>query len=106
VAGYLKGNNVEHDWSALQSTSETLVFYMGLLGLPEICKQLQAHGRAPDTPVALVERGTKLEQRVLVGTLDTMVDIVAREQPSAPTIIIVGDVVRLHGELSWFGERT
>jgi uroporphyrin-III C-methyltransferase/precorrin-2 dehydrogenase/sirohydrochlorin ferrochelatase len=104
VAGYLKGNNVEHDWSALQSTSETLVFYMGLLGLPEICKQLQAHGRSPDTPVALVERGTKKEQRVLVGTLGTMVDVVTREQPSAPTIIIVGDVVRLHEALSWFGE--
>ncbi len=105
VAGYLKGNNVEHDWDALQSTTETLVFYMGLMGLSEICEQLQAHGRAPDTPVALVERGTKLEQRVLVGTLATMVDIVARKQPSAPTIIIVGDVVRLHEALSWFGEK-
>lgn len=106
VAGYLKGDNVEHDWSALQSSTETLVFYMGLMGLPEICEQLQAHGRAPDTPVALVERGTKLEQRVLVGTLGTMVDIVAREQPTAPTIIIVGNVVRLQDQLSWFGERS
>jgi uroporphyrin-III C-methyltransferase/precorrin-2 dehydrogenase/sirohydrochlorin ferrochelatase len=104
VAGYLKGDSVEHDWSQFQSTTETLVFYMGLLGLPVICEQLQAHGRSPDTPVALIERGTLLEQRVLLGTLATMVDVVEREQPTAPTLIIVGDVVRLHKDLAWFGE--
>jgi len=104
VAGYLKGDSVQHDWSTFQSTTETLVFYMGLLGLPVICEQLQAHGRSPDTPVALVERGTQLEQRVLLGTLATMVDVVARAQPGGPTLIIVGDVVRLHEDLSWFGQ--
>ena len=105
VAGYLKGDKVEHDWSSFQSTTETLVFYMGLMGLPVICKQLQSSsGRSADTPVALVERGTLMEQRVLLGTLGTMVDVVAREQPTAPTLIIVGDVVRLHNDLSWFGE--
>lgn len=104
VAGYLKGDKVEHDWSVFQSTTETLVFYMGLIGLPVICEQLQAHGRSPDTPVALVERGTLLEQRVLLGTLATMIDVVEREKPTAPTLIIVGDVVRLHEDLAWFGE--
>jgi uroporphyrin-III C-methyltransferase / precorrin-2 dehydrogenase / sirohydrochlorin ferrochelatase len=103
VAGYLKGDSVQHDWSMFQSTTETLVFYMGLLGLSVICEQLQAHGRSPDTPVALVERGTQLEQRVLVGTLATMVDVVAHARPGGPTLIIVGDVVRLHEGLSWFG---
>jgi uroporphyrin-III C-methyltransferase/precorrin-2 dehydrogenase/sirohydrochlorin ferrochelatase len=104
VAGYLKEGQVNHDWSAFQSTTETLVFYMGLVALPIICEQLQAHGRSADTPVALVERGTQLEQRVLCGTLATMAELVAREQPRAPTLIIVGDVVRLHQNLSWFGE--
>jgi len=103
VAGYLKGNSVEHDWSTFQSRSETLVFYMGLMGLPVICEQLQAHGRAPDTPMALVERGTQLQQRVLVGTLATMVDVVERAQPKGPTLLIIGDVVRLHAKLTWFG---
>ena len=103
VAGYLKNNAVDHDWSTFQSTTETLVFYMGLMGLPVICEQLQAHGRAPDTPVALIQQGTTLEQSILVGTLATMVDLVARAQPSAPTLIIVGDVVRLHDSLAWFG---
>ena len=104
VAGHLKGDKVEHDWNTLQSTTETLVFYMGLVGLPIICNQLLAHGRSPDTPVALVERGTQLEQRVLIGTLGTMVEIVANAQPAAPTLIIVGNVVRLQEDLSWFGQ--
>jgi uroporphyrin-III C-methyltransferase/precorrin-2 dehydrogenase/sirohydrochlorin ferrochelatase len=103
VAGYLKGDTVEYDWSTFSSTTETLVFYMGLLGLPVICAQLQAHGRSPDTPVALIERATHEEQNVLLGTLGTMVEVVGRAQPSAPTLIIVGDVVRLHERLSWYG---
>ena len=104
VAGYLKGDKVEHDWASLQSDSETLVFYMGLMGLPVICEQLQAHGRAAETPVALIEQGTRMAQRVLVGTLETIVAIVERERPTAPTLIIVGPVVKLHGTLSWFGQ--
>lgn len=105
VAGYLKGDRVEHDWRQFTSETETLVFYMGLVGLPVICRELQAAGRRPDTPVALIERGTMEGQRVLVGTLDTMVEIVGRENPRAPTLIIVGDVVRLHRDLAWFGEQ-
>lgn len=104
VAGYLKGNSVDHDWSQLTSTTETLVFYMGLMGLPEICAGLMGAGRSAETPVALVERGTQSGQRVFTGTLASMVDIIAREDPVAPTLIIVGDVVRLHAELAWFGE--
>lgn len=104
VAGYLKGDRVEHDWSQLQNPRETVVFYMGLVGLPVICEQLVAHGRAPDTPVALVERGTSSRQRVLIGTLGTMVEVAAAAKPEAPTLIIVGDVVTLHDELAWFGE--
>ena len=104
VTGHLKDGSVDHDWNQFQNTAETLVFYMGLAGLPVICEQLQAHGRSADTPIAMVERGTLIEQRVLTGTLASMVDIVAREKPKAPTLIIVGDVVRLHSELAWFGK--
>ncbi len=102
VAGYLKGNSVEHDWSQFQSPAETLVFYMGLVGLPVICAQMIAHGRPPDTPAALVERATLPEQRVLTGSLATLPEIVAREAPSAPTLLIIGGVVTLHASLSWF----
>ncbi len=104
VAGHLKDGTVDHDWRDFQSETETLVFYMGLVGLSVICEQLQRHGRSSDTPVALVERASTPDQRVLTGTLATMVEIVQREQPHAPTLIIVGNVVRLHSSLAWFGE--
>ncbi|MFK8049824.1 MAG: siroheme synthase CysG, partial [Halioglobus sp.] len=106
VTGHLQAGSTDHNWSQFQSTTETLVFYMGLAGLPIICEQLQLAGRCSETPIALVERGTLMEQRVLVGTLETMVSVVEREKPRAPTLIIVGDVVRLHEQLSWFGESS
>ena len=106
VTGHLQAGSTDHNWSQFQSTTETLVFYMGLAGLPIICEQLQLAGRSSETPIALVERGTLMEQRVLVGTLETMVSVVEREKPRAPTLIIVGDVVRLHEQLSWFGESS
>jgi uroporphyrin-III C-methyltransferase/precorrin-2 dehydrogenase/sirohydrochlorin ferrochelatase len=103
VTGHLRDGSVNLPWAQFQSEAETLVFYMGLVGLPVICEQLMAHGRRPETPVALVERATTPEQRVLVGSLATMSDLVQRAQPRAPTLIIVGTVVSLHRELAWFG---
>ncbi len=103
MAGHLKDGTINHNWDDMQSESETLVFYMGLVGLPVICEQLQGHGRSPDTPIALVERASTPDQRVISGTLSTMADIVQRKRPRAPTLIIVGNVVRLHDRLGWFG---
>ena len=77
---------------------------MGLHTLPQLSAGLMAHGRAMDTPVAIVSRGTAVNQKVLIGTL---ADIVAKQelaQLPAPALIIVGDVVRLHEKLAWFGE--
>ena len=104
VTGHLKNNEVDHDWEQFKSPTETLVFYMGLAGVSEICEKLQGCGRSPDTPIALVERGTLPEQKVLTATLQTMADVVRRNRPKAPTLIIVGDVVRLQKSLAWFGE--
>jgi uroporphyrin-III C-methyltransferase/precorrin-2 dehydrogenase/sirohydrochlorin ferrochelatase len=104
VTGNLKNDRVDLPWAELLSEQETLVFYMGLSGLPAICTELQAHGRAGDTPVALIEQGTTAHQRTLIGTLATMVDIVAGHTVHAPTLIIVGGVVNLHPQLSWYGE--
>ncbi|MEP4484851.1 MAG: siroheme synthase CysG [Halioglobus sp.] len=102
VTGHTKDGKLAHDWTQFQSTNETLVFYMGLVGLPIICEQLQAHGRSPDTPIALVERASTPEQRVHVATLATMMDVVEKEQPHAPSLIIVGDVVSMQDSLTWF----
>lgn len=103
VTGHLKDGTVDHDWEQFRSTTETLVFYMGLLGLPIICERLQSVGRAGDTPLALVERGTSVNQRIFVSNLAEATEMVEREKPRAPTLIIVGEVVRLRERLQWFG---
>jgi len=102
VTGHTKDGKLVHDWASMQSDTETIVFYMGLVGLPIICAELQRHGRPPDTPIALVQKASTPEQRVITGTLETMAAIVEREQPAAPTLIIVGSVVSLHDSLRWY----
>lgn len=102
VTGHLKDNSVNLPWSELVHTQQTVVFYMGLVGLPAICQQLIAHGRGADTPIALIQQGTTRRQKVLTGTLSTMVDIVADNPVAAPTLIIVGEVVQLRDKLAWY----
>jgi len=102
VTGHLKDGSCDLPWSELVAPSQTLVFYMGLVGLPVICQQLIAHGRSADTPAALVQQGTTTNQRVFTGTLDNLAERVASEQVQAPTLVIVGEVVKLREKLAWF----
>ncbi len=101
ITGHLKSDGVNLHWPELMDPTQTLVFYMGLVGLQAICEQLVAHGRDPDTPVALVEKGTTPQQRVIIATLATISAKVASEKVSAPTLTIIGDVVTLHDKLKW-----
>lgn len=103
VTGHTKDGKLSHRWQDFMSDTETLVFYMGLVGLPIICRELIAHGRDPGTPIALVERATSPEQRMLVGTLQDMPSIIATAKPEPPTLIIVGSVVSLASKLHWYG---
>ncbi|MNY76077.1 Siroheme synthase [compost metagenome] len=75
---------------------------MGLVGLPLICEQLIRHGRAAETPAALVQQGTTRHQRVFTGTLADLPQLVALHEVHAPTLVIVGEVVRLRDKLAWF----
>ncbi|WP_018982895.1 siroheme synthase CysG [Salinimonas chungwhensis] len=102
TTGHLKNGTVDLDWSALASQHRTLVFYMGLTGLPIICKKLIEHGMRPDTPIGLVQQATLPEQRVLTGTLADISDNPATATMQPPTLIIVGSVVSLHQQLDWF----
>jgi uroporphyrin-III C-methyltransferase/precorrin-2 dehydrogenase/sirohydrochlorin ferrochelatase len=102
VTGHLQDGSVNLNWLALAQPRQTLVFYMGLLGIEVICRQLVAHGLAAATPAALIQQGTTPQQRVLTGTLDTLPAIVRRGEVKAPTLIIVGEVVRLREQLKWF----
>jgi uroporphyrin-III C-methyltransferase/precorrin-2 dehydrogenase/sirohydrochlorin ferrochelatase len=102
VTGHLKDNTMNLNWQQLAQPAQTVVFYMGLKGLPVISRELQAHGLPGDTPAALVQQGTTHQQKVHTGTIATLPEIAEREQPRPPTLIIVGEVVRLHEKLSWY----
>lgn len=103
VTGHLKNNTCDLPWVDFVQNNQTLVFYMGLVGLPVICEQLVAHGMAPDMPVALVSKGTTPDQRVVTGNLTNIVQRVHEEQVQAPTLVIVGHVVALRDQLDWVG---
>jgi uroporphyrin-III C-methyltransferase/precorrin-2 dehydrogenase/sirohydrochlorin ferrochelatase len=105
VTGHLKDGSVDLNWKALAHPHQTVVFYMGLHGAPTLCKEMVAHGLSASTPVALVEQGTTPQQRVLIATLDTLLDVIKNEEIKPPTLIIVGEVVTLHDKLKWFEEH-
>jgi len=102
VTGHLKDGTINLNWPQLAYPGQTLVFYMGLLGLPIIVRELIGHGVPVTRPVALIQQGTTHMQRVLVGTLATILDLIAADPPQPPTLVIVGEVVRLRDKLSWF----
>ncbi|SDX23801.1 uroporphyrin-III C-methyltransferase / precorrin-2 dehydrogenase / sirohydrochlorin ferrochelatase [Thiocapsa roseopersicina] len=102
VTGHLKDGTMNLNWGALAQPSQTVVFYMGLAGLPIIVDQLIANGVSPQMPIALIQQGTTHLQRVYSGTLETIVELVEADPPEPPTLIIVGEVVKLREKLSWF----
>ena len=106
VTGHLKDDSINVHWPELANPTQTIVFYMGLVGLKDICESLIAHGREPTTPVALIERGTTQQQRVLIADLASIAELVASQEVHAPTLFIVGDVVKLHENLKWFKNGT
>ena len=102
VTGHLKDGSVDLNWDALAHPGQTVVFYMGLHGVKTICDSLVEHGLSADTPAALVEKGTRPDQKVHIGNLSTLPDMVKTKDIKPPTLIIVGDVVKLHEKLSWY----
>jgi uroporphyrinogen III methyltransferase/synthase len=90
------------NWATIAHAADTLVFLMGVEALPEIAARLQEQGRAPDTPVALVQWGTWTKQRVVTGTLATIVEEASRAGLTPPAVCVVGEVVKLREALRWF----
>lgn len=102
VTGHLKDNSLNLNWSVLTQQNQTVVVYMGLRSLDEFCRQMIAHGLASDYPAALVQKATTSEQKLLVGTLTTLPDLVAQADIHLQSLIIVGTVINLHQKLAWF----
>jgi uroporphyrinogen III methyltransferase/synthase len=93
------------DWESLGQGIGTLVFFMGVKNLPDITQKLIAHGKSPETPVALIRWGTTPGQQTVTGTLDDIAERVKKAGLKAPAIIVVGEVVRLRESLKWFENR-
>ena len=106
VTGHLKDGSANLDWKALVRPNQTVVIYMGLNALPDICHQLMAHGAPATRPIAAVQHGTLSTQQVLTGTLSDLPAKVAVSGFTSPSLLIVGDVVKLHGTLHWFDPQT
>jgi uroporphyrin-III C-methyltransferase / precorrin-2 dehydrogenase / sirohydrochlorin ferrochelatase len=102
VTGHLRDGTMNLDWPALARPGQTVVCYMGFLGLVELCTKLVEHGMADTTPAAIIQQGTQQGQRVITGTLGTLPELAVRAQLHPPTLIIVGEVVRLRDKLKWF----
>ena len=102
VTGHRRDGEEGLNWEMLSHANQTVVFYMGLENVERICSALKAHGRAADTPAALIEKGTTVEQRVFIGDLDSLPAIIAEHEVRAPTLILVGEVVALHNKLGWY----
>lgn len=103
LTGHLKEGSPELPWDELVYENQTLVLYMGLVGLENTCQQLIAHGQRSNMPVALISKGTTPEQKVVVGTLADIASKVSEHHIQAPTLTIIGEVVSLREQLKWQG---
>ncbi len=104
VTGHYKADSAPFDWAHLAQSRQTLAIYMGTMKAAEISEQLIQHGRAATTPVAVISRGTRVDQHVATGTLQDLAHL-AKDAPM-PALIVVGEVVQLHSTLAWFQHPT
>ena len=100
VTGHGKDGEPDLNWEHLIQPRQTVVIYMGLMQLPSIVDGLLTHGARADIPAALVENGTREDQRVITGALKDLPRLA--EGATSPALVIIGDVVTLHKDLSWF----
>lgn len=102
TTGYLKDGALDLDWEGLARRRQTVVFYMGVTRLVELCAKLVEHGLPAATPAALIRHSTLPDQRVLTADLATLPARVAEAELGPPALIVVGEVVSLHERLAWF----
>lgn len=106
ITGHGEGDIVaEQQWAHLAKGVDTICVYMGVSHLSSITENLINHGKSPKTPIAIIHWGTLPEQRIVVGTLDTIEIKVKNAHISNPSMIVIGEVVRLSEELNWFNKE-
>jgi uroporphyrin-III C-methyltransferase/precorrin-2 dehydrogenase/sirohydrochlorin ferrochelatase len=98
----MKDERLTLEWDSLAKPNQTIVIYMGLLALSQICEQLIKHGASKGLSIAVVEQGTTSGQKVVSGSLSDITQKVDKKKLQSPSLIIIGDVVRLRKKLNWF----
>lgn len=106
ITGHLKDGTLDLDWATMARPKQTVVIYMGLVGLAQICEQLIKHGVSASMPVAVVQQGTTQRQKVVTATLQDLPQKVAQAGLKAPCLTIIGEVVRLREKLNWFTPKS
>jgi uroporphyrin-III C-methyltransferase/precorrin-2 dehydrogenase/sirohydrochlorin ferrochelatase len=102
ITGHHKDGSIDMDWVAMSRPNQTVVIYMGLVGLKEICEKLIAHGVSASMPAAVVQQGTTQKQKVVAATLADLAEKVHAAEMKPPCLTIIGEVVRLRDKLNWF----
>ena len=102
ITGHLRDGKLDFNWPALLQPKQTLAIYMGVKGVEVLQKNLLEQGMPPDLPAAVIQQATTPDQRVYTGAVSTLTDIVATKKIKPPSMIIIGEVVKLHEKLSWF----
>lgn len=100
VTGHLKDGKLDFNWETLTQPKQTIAVYMGVKGVDALRRGLLEHGMAADTPAAIVQQGTTPEQKIYAGTVGTLTEIVSRNDITPPSMLIIGEVARLHEKLS------
>jgi len=103
VTAHLKNGTTNLPWEEFIIDQQTIVFYMALSGANYICEKLMEHGMDKDMPIAIIEKGTMPEQKVYISSLTELPALLEREDIHAPTLMIVGEVVKLNEKLNWYG---
>ncbi len=101
VTAHGREGKLDLDWKALVRPAQTIVVYMGLSNLKNLTEGFIRHGADPETPAALVDKATRPDQQVIVGSVQTLHEKVEKSGVRGPAIIIIGDVVKLHPQLKW-----
>lgn len=104
ITGHCRPDGDDLDWQTLARGRQTLAIYMGTVKAAAISQQLIAHGRSSTTPVAVIGRGTRVDQQVLIGTLAQLESLHSRAP--TPALLVIGEVVNLHHQIAWFGLTT
>jgi len=102
ITGHQKDGSIDLDWVAMSRPNQTVVIYMGLVGLKEICEKLIAHGVSASMPAAVVQQGTTQKQKVVAATLADLAEKVLAADMKPPSLTIIGEVVKLRETLNWF----